>query len=337
MKPLKIAYIGTSPITVECLEASKACPDEIQAYAVLSRSAEKGSELVKKYRLSEMFSSVESLIQNGKEVEGVYIASPNALHHRQAKTLLEAGKHLLIEKPFTVTLKQAQELSALADAKGLVLLEAVIPAHCPNFKSLVSHMPKLGKILSAQFSFGKVSSKWADFQKGERPNIFAPEMGGGSLMDIGVYGVWMMAALFGKPKSFRHEAQILSTGVDGKGVLHCTYPSFEAVVTHSKTSNEGNFFEIHGENGVLRSEYFSKMGSVHFTPKGGAIQDISVPQDLHPMVYELKNFAALVRNKAPISSYCSTKTSLIVMEILTQARRSSGIIFPEDTEEGFAL
>lgn len=337
MKPLKIAYIGTSPITIECLEASKACPDEIQAYAVLSRSAEKGADLVKKYRLSKTFSSVESLVQDGGEIEGVYIASPNALHHGQGKALLEAGKHLLIEKPFTVTLKQAQELTSLAEAKGLVLLEAVIPAHCPNFKSLISHMPKLGKVLSAQFSFGKVSSKWEEFQNGGRPNIFTPEMGGGSLMDIGVYGVWMMAALFGKPESFEHEAQMLSTGVDGKGVLRCSYPSFEAVVTHSKISDEGNFFEIHGENGVLRAEYFSKMGSTFFTPNGGTVQDISVPQNPHPMVYELKNFASLVRQKAPIPSYCSTATTLIVMEILTQIRRSGGIIFPEDTEEGFAL
>ncbi|MGL5720810.1 MAG: Gfo/Idh/MocA family protein [Brevinema sp.] len=324
---MKLGYIGTSDIMIKCLEASLKCP-KIERAVLMSRSPEKAKELAIKFNIPCVVSSIEELVQS--DVEAVYIASPNALHYPQALYLLQHGKHLLVEKPFTISLEKTREILGLAKTQQKVVLEAVKHIHSPNFTVLQEFLPKIGTIKRAEFNFGKPSSKWQSFQQGEPPNVFSKEMGGGSLMDIGVYCIWLMIASLGMPQKIAHQAEMLHTGVDSCGTLQCTYSSFEAVINHSKIKDIGGSFFIEGEYGTLSGDGLSRMDNIFVTFNGEAKKDISVSQDSNRMVYELQHFVDHIENNTPIPDFYGSKTIELCSDALTLARHSAGIIFNGD-------
>ena len=316
---MKLAVVGTSSIT-EVLLQSVQTFKRFSPYGILSRSKEKAEHFQKQFDILYYFSTIEELASS--DVDAVYIASPNSLHYEQAQALLSAKKHVLLEKPFTSTVLEAKQLMSTATDNRLTLMEAMKTTFLPNFIELEKHVSKLKKINSVEISFCKLSSRYNDFLEGKMSNMFSSEMGGGSLVDVGVYAVWAAISLFGTPKSWTHKAQVLSSGVDSKGELVLEYEDFSVPIFHSKMDDRGCYIRINGDKNIFVEEFIDI--------KGFFVDDAytSVEQEYEPMYYELSEFYDLISSNKLEASINSWKKTLLVMNILEDSRKQANIIYP---------
>ena len=144
MEKIKLGTIGTGDIVRSILDGVRQT-EGIECVAVYSRTFEKGKVLAEKYHVDKVYANMDTFLSD-EEMNFVYIASPNSLHYEQTKRALLAGKHVICEKPFCVTLEEAEELFAIAEENGLILVEAVTTTFLPNYEILKRELPKIGRI-----------------------------------------------------------------------------------------------------------------------------------------------------------------------------------------------
>lgn len=245
---IKYSVIGTSWITRSFIEGA----NEVEALVldgVYSRSEEKGRAFADETGAVRVFTSLESLIDSDTDL--VYVASPNVCHYSQCKALLEAGKHVICEKPVTITADEFSELVALAREKKLVYFEAIMYMHSKGRRILRSAVAEIGNIRSATFDFSQLSSKYPALVRGELPNIFNPEMKTGALNDLGIYCVYPAVDLFGVPDEIVPVQHFLSTGADGCGSAVFKYRDKLVTITYSKIGQSRGVSQIFGDNGTI--------------------------------------------------------------------------------------
>ncbi|MGL4677573.1 MAG: Gfo/Idh/MocA family protein [Brevinema sp.] len=311
---ISLGIVGTSVISEQLISSISS---NFKLHSIVSRSFDKGLYFQQQYGFIHHYQTVEELASS--DVEAVYIASPNALHFQQALILLSAGKHVLLEKPFTLTVEECKRLFETAEENKLTLMEAMKTTLLPNFLFFKQYQEEY--IDSVEISFCKRSSRYDELLQGKKTNIFSPLMGGGSLMDLGVYGIWVAIELFGIPNKWNHQAELLTTGVDGRGELILEYDRFNVTIVHSKIDNRGSYLKINGDH-YLIVEQFSKMRGFFYNG-----EYLSVAQKSSDMCYELEEFYSLIKERKLSSSYNSWEKTLAVMEILEDARKQAGIIF----------
>ena len=218
MKELCLGTIGSGSIVHTILDQVKVT-EGIRLTAVYSRTEEKGRLLAAEYGADRVYTELDAFLAD-EEMNTVYIASPNLLHYEQTKKALLAGKHVICEKPFCTKAEQARELTALAKEKKLFLADAVPTAFLPNLEVLKRELPKVGKVKLVLGNYSQYSSRYDLVLKGETtPNVFNPEYGGGCLMDINFYNVYLNAALFGKPLSTAYYPNRCGELADTSGIL----------------------------------------------------------------------------------------------------------------------
>ena len=194
---LRIATIGTSPITENFIEALGANDRAVFAGAQ-SRDAERAHAFTQEHGGKHDYSSVEELAAD-PAIDAVYIGSPNACHAPQALALISAGKHVLVEKSFCSNRREAQEVFDAAERANVVALEAMRPLHDPAYYQFKDALEQIGRIRRATIRFGKYSSRYDDILAHRHTNIFDCNMASGGLMDMGVYSVEPMIDLLGAP------------------------------------------------------------------------------------------------------------------------------------------
>lgn len=179
--------------------------------AIGSRNQGTADKFGDKYGVPGRYGSYEELVAD-PEVEVVYVATPHPWHHQNTLLALEAGKGVLVEKPFTMNADEAHELVRTARAKGLFLMEAM----CTRF---LPHMVEVSRLVAAG-ALGDVVTVTADlgyrFPKDPKSRFFARELGGGVLLDCGVYPVSLASMVLGKPEKVRGLVTPAFTGVDGQ-------------------------------------------------------------------------------------------------------------------------
>ena len=209
MEEIRLGTIGSGVIVHSILDGVMKT-EGIRCVAVYSRTEEKGRKLADAYSVKKVYTDMDEFLQD-EETNFIYIATPNLLHYEQVKRALIAGKNVICEKPFCTKASQARELIELAEEKGLILVDAVPPAFLPNMEILKRELPKIGKIRLVMSNYSQYSSRYDLLLKGEVPNIFNPEYGGGCLMDINFYNVYINVALFGKPEKYVYYQIFLKT------------------------------------------------------------------------------------------------------------------------------
>lgn len=325
---IKFATIGTNWITQEFIRAASTVPDLVLS-AVYSRTEETAKDFAEKTGAPAIFTSLEELAAS-KEVDAVYIASPNALHAEQAIFLLQHGKHVLCEKPFASNTKEVRAMVEAAQQNGVVLMEALKTTLLPNFQAIREHLPKIGKIRRYFASYCQYSSRYDAYKEGIVLNAFNPAFSNGALMDLGIYCLYPLVVLFGKPQALKANSIMLASGVDGEGSIVLNYGEMDAVVMYSKIANSYVPAEIQGEEGSILIDAIHTPTKVEIRYRDGRIEDITVPQDKHPMYYEAKEWAEVIQSGNQQSSTNSHAHSLIVAEIMEEARKQTGIVFPAD-------
>lgn len=329
MNRVRFGVVGTNFITDKIIAAGR-LDARFEVSSVCSRTAQRGAEYAAVHGIPHVFTSLEEMASS-PFVDAVYIASPNALHASQAITCIERGKHVLCEKPMASNAREVREMIAAAQHNGVTLMEAMKPTLTPNFGVVREWLPKIGRVRNYFAAFGKYSSRYDALKSGALPNAFNPALSSGALMDIGVYALYPMTVLFGRPDIVKGAVVKLTSGVDGHGTVVCSYSDMTASVVYSKIADSHLPFEIEGEDGAIRGDAIHTITKVEYRPRGGEWTDITAAEHSgDDYSYEVSHFLDLVtegRVESPVNSFAA---SLATMEIMDEVRRECGIVYPAD-------
>ena len=270
---MNIATIGTSWITESFISAAKKV-EGIKLYAVYSRSMQNAESFAEKNGAEKYYSDLGEMLSD-KNIDSVYIASPNVFHYEQSKVCLLNGKHVIVEKPATATEEQMRELSALAESLGLVYCEAIMSVHTSAFETLKKAISETGLLRTVNLNYCQLSSKYPLYTAGKNPNIFNPEMQTGCLMDIGVYNVYLAAALFGMPDEIMSSADFLKSGADSNGCAILKYKHRTVTLIYSKIAQNYSPSEFAGDLGTVSVESVSQLTGIKFITKTGEKELVS--------------------------------------------------------------
>ena len=322
--PFRLAVLSASRIVVEFLDHLAEMP-EIQVTALCCRpqSAEKGRALAEKAGIPRLFTDEAECYAAGG-FDGVYIGTANHLHAAAARRALEAGYHVILEKPFTPTLAEAKELFALADAKGLVLFEAITTPYLPAYRFLLQELPKIGPVRGVMASFCARSARYDDFLKGVWNTTFDPKCYGGALYDMNVYNLHYFWGLLGAPRRYEYAPSLAENGVDTAGTMLLHYDGFTAAAISAKDSESENYAMIQGPGGNLilhggtngLEQVYSVLGGI----RGGGTRTDAPRAERHRMAYEFAEFARIVTDKDAAAEAEARRRTLAVMEMLEAMR-----------------
>ena len=320
---MKLGVIGRNFVVDSMMQAVSLTPG-IEIGAIYSRTAEGADLFGDKYGVKSRYTDLCGLAAD-PDIDAVYIASPNYAHYEQAKLMLSAGKHVFLEKPFTPTLAETRELFRLAKQRGVVLLEAMMPAHSPALGRIRELLPGLGTVRQVRFGFCQYSSRYDKFRAGIVENAFRPELCNGALMDLGVYCAEMLVMLFGMPKVISADSVFLSTGVDGETTALLRYPDATAVLSASKITQATLPSFVAGENGTLEIDWMSHPEKFVLKLRGAEPEYIAATPALPTMCYELADFVRCIEDPTLAGEFeCYT---LDTVELLEKIRRAAGIEF----------
>ncbi|WP_125708492.1 Gfo/Idh/MocA family protein [Companilactobacillus zhongbaensis] len=331
---LKLGIIGTNWITQQFVSAA----EETESFAlteVYSRTEAKAKDFADKFPSFDvqLTTDLDEFFASDK-FDVVYIASPNSLHFAQAKQALENGKNVIVEKPSTSNVRELTILQETAQLHGLFLIEAARHIEEPIFEKIQSYVDANKAALSgATLSYMKYSSRYDDFLSGKNPNVFTTKFSGGALYDLGVYVVYDAVVLFGEPKSFDYQAEILASGVDGSGSLTLKYDDFDVNIIIGKTKNSVMPSEIYFGKKTLLLDSGGDITKLEESVAGQDIKVIPTTKDDNPMDCEAVEFARIIEQNDQDKYQQLSRYARIVNRILEHARASAGIIFEADEDK----
>ncbi|WP_315502686.1 Gfo/Idh/MocA family oxidoreductase [Actinomyces radicidentis] len=356
--PVRFGVIGAGFIARWFLEAVAVLP-QAEVVAVTSAHADRAAAFAAEHGIGASYGSLPEMLAAGTpdgatSFDVVYVGSPNALHAEQTVAALEAGFHVLVEKPFALRADEAEAMVASARRAGRFLMEGWLPAFEPGTAAVREALPRLSTgeagphralLVKEQYS-----SRMDRFRAGELPPAFDPSLGGGSLMDLGVYPVSMAIHLFGRPARVRATGRLLRSGADSHGTVVLEYDrlpdgtptDLEVVCLHSKTSTNGTLSEVAADRAVLTLDDCQWPREVRLvTPDG--VEDLAVDAawpagavvpagagDPPVLARELAEVCRLVRSGERESGLQPLSASLASVRVLEEARAQVGVRFPGD-------
>lgn len=246
-KEYKWGIIGAGHIAGSFAKGLKALPNA-RCYAIASRDGEKAASFAAEYGFEKSYDSYQAMLQD-PQVDIVYVATPNNLHYTHTMMALDAGKHVLCEKPFAITCSQAMTMMRVSREKNLFLMEALWSRFLP---SMITASKLLGEgvvgkplLLQAEFGIHPVYD--------ENSRLFDPKLGGGSIADIGIYPIFLALFLFGDPLSMDVSSIPAPTGVDMTTTIVMTHREGRmSVLTSSFAFDMESDAKITGDAGRLR-------------------------------------------------------------------------------------
>ena len=327
---MKLAIAGSGMIVQTLLPYLKEWGWEPAAICATQRSAAKAQELADAYG-SALYTDYPAMLSE-VEADAVYLGVPNSLHAGMAKQALSAGWNVIVEKPVTSALWEAEELAGLAREKRLFLYEAITTIYQPDYAALRAQLPRIGTVKLASCNFSQYSSRYDAFRRGEVLPVFDPAKSGGALMDLNLYNLHWLMGLFGAPEQVEYHAN-MERGIDTSGVLLLRYPGFQAVSLAAKDCAAPGQSIIQGTQGYLaQNTPANQCGEVTLHLNSGGEETFHTPTQ-HRMEMEFRTFARQMQAGDLDSCYAALDHSLAVIRVLTQARQSAGIRFPADRGE----
>ena len=322
---MKIGILGTGKIVKKLLPLLAELDIEKTFLLCTERSQPLADALAAEYGLDGCFTDYDSLLRT--EIDTVYVALPNHLHYRYARKALEQGKHVILEKPAVTCAAELQELIRLAKEKQLILLEAITTLYLPAFHSLKEDLKTAGRIRVSVFNFSQYSSRYDAFRSGQTPPVFDPEKCGGALYDINVYNVFAAVALFGRPKGINYSANV-ERGIDVSGILTLEYDDHRVCCIGAKDCQGDNISAIQAEKHILRIRGPMNGFSRYSICSDAGEEEKSFPVS-HRLLPEFWRFMEIIENRDYEAAKQAQAISLVVIEILEQAREQTGIRFPQ--------
>lgn len=296
--------------------------------AVGSRSAESSRSFAEKFGIATAHGSYEDLVADPL-VDVVYIATPHPFHHANALLALNAGKHVLVEKSFTMNAREARDIVGLAESKGLVALEAMWTRFLP-------HMIRLREIIAAG-TIGEVrkvvASHNQNLPKDPAHRLNNPALGGGALLDLGVYPVSFAFDILGTPTSIRASAAMTVTGVDRQTAAVFDYDGgAQAIVDCELDAASANRAMVIGTEGWIDVEH-TWYNPVPFTvhaADGSVGERYEQPVNGRGMQFQAAELERLVREGSTAGTILPPDESVAIMAAMDEIRRQIGLSYDAD-------
>ncbi len=338
-KKIRFGVVGTNFITDWVIAGARE-DERFELAAVCSRTQERGAEFAAKHNIPHIFTSLEDMVQSDV-IDAIYIASPNYKHAEQSILAMRHGKHVLCEKPLASNAREARQMVEASKQYGVTLMEAMKSTLSPNFLAAKQNLHRIGTPRRYFASFCQYSSRYDKFKEGIVLNAFRPELSNGAMMDIGVYTLYPLIALFGRPQSINAQGVVLSSGVDGQGAVNMQYDGFNATVLYSKIANSQLPAEIEGEDGNIIIDRIQTPVDVRFYPRQAPAsghekraegESLSAPETHNEYFYEVEEFINLIEQGRLESDINSHDCSIATMEVIDEVRRQLGVHYPADEE-----
>ncbi len=292
--------------------------------AVASRSIEKAEEFREEYNAKHAFGSYEELFQC-REVDVIYIATPHTSHKEWSIKAMNHGKHVLCEKPMGMRRADIEELVSVAKSNKVFLMEALWSRFNPTIKK--------AKELIDQGVIGELGYLHADFafyalDRPEEGRLLNPNLGGGSLLDIGIYPIFLSYLLLGKPEKIQSSSKFYKTGVEIQTAVLFDYPNAQAILYSGLTSASKMEAEISGSNGsiFLYPQWHSAEG--YSLKLDGETQNYDMPTLGNGYTYEIEEVNTCVQKGNLESELWTHQNSLDLAELLETIRVQNRITFP---------
>jgi D-xylose 1-dehydrogenase (NADP+, D-xylono-1,5-lactone-forming) len=289
--------LSTAQINLPILAAARAS-DRADVIAVASRESGRAEAYAREHGLERAYGTYEALLED-PDIEAVYVSLPNGLHIPWTIRALEAGKHVLCEKPFSRRVEDVERAFDLAEARGLVLSEAFMYRHHPQTAKLAELVAEKAigqlRVVRAAFSFPLAA------ERGEGDTRFDPELEGGALMDVGCYCVNAIRLLAGEPERVKAEQVLGPSGVDV--VFAGTLLHADGVVAHFDCGfvlPRRSELEVVGEEGSLfvATPFQVRSPGIELR-RADDVEHVPIePGDSY--LLELENVSAAIRGEATV-------------------------------------
>src|ERR1700756_1855837 len=272
--PVRWGILGTGGIA-RTFVTDLRLTDSGVAVAVGSRSQGSANRFADEFGIASRHASYESLVAD-PDVDVIYVATPHPMHHDNAILALRAGKPVLVEKPFTMNAAEAREVAGAARKHGLFAMEAMWTRFLPHMAVIRDWLAR--GVLGALGTLTADHGQW--FAEDPRFRLFAPELGGGALLDLGVYPVSFASMVLGTPDRIVSMSDPAFTGVDAQtsmvfgydggaqAVLTCTLraksPTRATIVgTTARIEVEGDFYAPAAVSLISRQGATERVESTH--------------------------------------------------------------------------
>ena len=324
MSEVRWGILGTGLIAgmfVEDLQAAG-----LTVAAVGSRTQHAADSFAAEYGIGRSHNSYEALASD-PEVDIVYVATPHPFHADNAKLVLNAGKHVLVEKPFTLNAAEAQDVVDLAAERGLLVLEAMWTRFLP-------HMERIREII-AEGTLGDVRTVIADHNQNlpKDPNhrINNPDLGGGALLDLGIYPVSFAFDVLGTPASIQANAAFTATGVDRQTAIIFSHEDGRQSVLHTALDTAGpTRAVIIGTLGRIEIDttWYEPTSFTVFDEDDGVIERYESEVISRGMQYQAFEAEKLILSGETASALLPPAQSVAIMKALDDVRERIGLTYP---------
>ena len=324
-KSIKVGILGAGHIA-EKMSHTLNILEGWEAYAIASRSQEKADRFAEKFHFQKAYGSYEALIED-ENVDLIYVATPHSHHWAPTRLALQNRKPCLVEKAFTANAREAKELIDLSREMNVFVAEAIWTRYQP-MRQIISEMLEsdvIGKVKLVTCSLG--------YPIEQKERIQRPELCGGALLDLGVYGINFVRMFFpGKWESITSQCTKSQTGMDMTECISVRYEDglmanmqFSAVCVNDRyglISGEKGYMVVDNINNPSRATAYDKFGNV--------LMQRECPQQITGFEYELEACREALQ-KGWIESPCMPHEEILqIMRIMDELRREWGVVFPMD-------
>lgn len=322
---MRWGILATGTIAAKFADTVNQMGDGQALAACASRTREKADAFAEKYGIARAYDSYEAMLED-REVEAVYVATPNNMHFENCRMCLEAGKHVLCEKPFTVSREEGEKLFALAKEKGLFIMEAFWTRHLPVMKEMQRLIREgaIGEVVWARSEFGFAAGGARKDRK------FDSALAGGSLLDIGIYNLGFMRMVMGdeQPESFSSRYHINEYGTDDFSTMILSYPGGKyASITTCIGIPMRREAVVYGTGGSIYLEDFQQAERMVVKQEGKEARTVEIPVEVNGFEYQIREAERCIRLGMTESDVLKHKDTLEILDLMDRIRQSWGLKF----------
>jgi predicted dehydrogenase len=322
---IRWGILGTGSIAASFAEDLRLLPDH-RTVAVGSRRQASAAEFATRFGAPNPHGSYEELCAD-PDVDVVYVASPHPFHAHDSLLALRAGKHVLCEKPFTVNADEAAEVIATARERGLFCMQAMWTRFLP-------HMRRIREILDSG-ALGEINTVIADHGQRFLPpeldsRLYAPELAGGALLDLGIYPVSFASFVMGPPARVTAVSDPTQTGVDAQTSVVLQYNGgAHALLTTTLGSRTPTRASVTGTQGRIEiNDAWYRPTSFTVYPLSGPVDRIAEPPVGNGLRYQADEVGRCLRDGRVESSIMPLDETLAIMTTMDEIRRQIGLRYP---------
>jgi predicted dehydrogenase len=323
-QPIRWGILGTGNIAHQFARGLPFA-DDAELVAVGSRSQETADAFGDEFDIPRRHPSYEALAADAG-VEAVYVSTPHSLHRDNSILLLEQGKAVLCEKPFTINAGEARAVVDVARQRDVFLMEAMWTRYVPavvRARELIAE-GDIGDVRMVQADFG--------FRAGVNPEgrLFNPALGGGALLDVGIYVLSMASMVLGPhPEQVQSATTLGETGVDEQSGILLRYAGGELALLSCavRTSTAVEARVIGTDGSILLHSPFFKCGALTVR-RGGDEELIELPLEGNGYNYEAIEVGRCLRDGLKESSAMTLDETVALMELMDRIRAQWGLVYP---------